>query len=122
MEKRVHVNNNGDCLKEITVFNVPIGELRYVEAVLGNKTNEVAKVARKYAEDLEDDNPHELWTLLQYYLHHRITYWLRTCTPEETEEMADLVDAAILEVVHAATGYVSTRRRWQRTDCGYRPD
>ena len=42
--------------------------------------------------------------MLQYSLYHRITYWLRTCTPEETEEMAELVDAAILEVVHAATG------------------
>ena len=62
-------------------------------------------MARKYVkDDLEDDYPHELWTLLQYSLHHKITYWLRTCTSEETEEMSELVDAAILEVVHAATG------------------
>ncbi len=32
-----------------------------------------------------------------------VTYWLMTCTPDETEEMTELVDAAILEVVHAAT-------------------
>ena len=41
--------------------------------------------------------------MLQYSLQHRIAYWMRTCTPEDTEEMVDLVDAAVLEVCHAAT-------------------
>ena len=40
---------------------------------------------------------------MQYSLQHKITYWLRTCTTEETEEMAKIVDAAIQEVCHAAT-------------------
>jgi len=42
--------------------------------------------------------------MLQYSLQHRVTYWLRTCTHDETEEMAELVDAAIIEAVHVATG------------------
>jgi hypothetical protein len=75
MEEGVHVKNNGDnLLKGITVFNVPIGEPTYVEAVLRNKATEVAEVARKYLEDLEDDYPQELWTLSQYSMQHRITY------------------------------------------------
>ena len=57
MEEGVHVNNNGDYLNMIMVFNVPIGKPRYIETVLRNKANEVAKVARNYAEDLENDYP-----------------------------------------------------------------
>jgi hypothetical protein len=37
-------------------------------------------------------------------LQHRVTYWLRTCTPEETEEMAETVDLCIMEAVQAGTG------------------
>jgi len=33
-----------------------------------------------------------------------VTFWLRTCTLDETEEMAEIVDATIMEAVHAATG------------------
>ena len=36
-------------------------------------------------------------------LQHRVAYSLQTCMPEETEEMANFVDAAILKAVHAAT-------------------
>jgi hypothetical protein len=52
--------------------------------------------------DLADDHPQELWTMLQHSLQHRVTYWLRTCTPTEKEEMALLVDACITEAVEAA--------------------
>ena len=34
MKQGVHATENGDCLKGITVFNVPIGEPGYGEAVL----------------------------------------------------------------------------------------
>jgi len=60
VEEEVHVTENGDCLKGIKVFNVHIGEPRYVEAVLRNKAIEVAEVARRYVEDLEDKYPQEL--------------------------------------------------------------
>ena len=50
------------------MFNVPIGEPEYVEAILRDKAVEVAKVNRAYVEDLEDEYPQELWTLLQYSL------------------------------------------------------
>jgi len=42
--------------------------------------------------------------MVQFSLQHRNTYWLRTCTPEETEQMAYYVDCCIMEAVHAATG------------------
>jgi len=35
--------------------------------------------------------------MLQFSLQHRITYWLRTCTPSETIEMARHVDCCIME-------------------------
>jgi hypothetical protein len=101
MEEGIYVNENGDMLRGVTVFDVPIGELEYVETVLKNKAREVAGVARKYIEDLEEDYPQEQWTVLQYSLQHKITYWLRTCATEETEAMAEIVDAAIMKVCHA---------------------
>ena len=104
MEGGLYVNENGDKLRGVIIFNVPVGDPEYVEAMLRNKAQEVVGMARKYIVDLEKEYPKELWTLLQYSLQHKITYWLRTCTPEETEEMAELVDVAILEVCHAATG------------------
>jgi len=42
--------------------------------------------------------------MLQFSLQHRVTYWLRTCTPEEIEEMAETMDLCILEAIQAATG------------------
>ena len=39
----------------------------------------------------------------QFSLQHRITYWLRTCTQEETEEMAEHVAMCVMEAVEAAT-------------------
>ena len=42
--------------------------------------------------------------MLQFSLQHRITYWLRTCTPEETEQITYYVDCCIMEAVQAVTG------------------
>ena len=78
-------------------------EADYIVVVLRAKASQVIMTTQKYVTDLSDDCPQELWTMLQYSLHHKITYWLRTCTPAETEEMATLMDACILEAVTAAT-------------------
>jgi uncharacterized protein YeaO (DUF488 family) len=75
-----------------------------VEAGLKKNAKEVARITRRYAEDLEEEHPQEMWALLHYSMQHRVTYWLRTCAPEETKDMAELVDAAIMEAVHAASG------------------
>jgi hypothetical protein len=93
----------GESYRGVTTFNVPIGEDGYVAHVLKNKAEKVRQLAREYTTDLEEENPHKLWTMLQLSLHHRVTYWLRTCTPEETEEMARMVDGAIMEGAQAAT-------------------
>ena len=42
--------------------------------------------------------------MLQFSLQHRVTYWLRTCTPEETAEMVGHVDYCIMKADHAAIG------------------
>ena len=81
----------------MTIFNVPIGEPRYVEEILRNKAIEVAKVTMDYVSDLEEEYPHELWTMLHYSLQQRVTYWLRTCPPDETKKMAEIMDAAIID-------------------------
>jgi hypothetical protein len=41
--------------------------------------------------------------MLKISVQHRITYWLRTCTPEETHEMAEHVNWCIMEAVYATT-------------------
>ncbi len=57
MEEGLYVNEGGDRLRGVTIFNVPIGEPAYVEAVLRNKGHEVANEARTYVDDLEDESP-----------------------------------------------------------------
>ena len=70
MDECIYVNEDGDTLRGDTVFNVPVGEPEYFEAVQSNKAREVASVARNYIEDMEEDCPHKLWFLLQYSLQH----------------------------------------------------
>ena len=77
IEEGIYAHENGDRLKSITFFNVPIGEPEYLEVVLRDKAPEATRVIRVYVEDLEDENPQELWTVLRYSLHHMINYWLR---------------------------------------------
>ena len=57
MEEGVYITESGECLKGITVFNVPIGEPDYVEAVLCKKAMEITEEARAYVENLEDEYP-----------------------------------------------------------------
>jgi len=103
-QEGVHVNESGDRLRGLTIFNVSVGKERYVEVKLRYKAMQVKKTTTAYVRDLGDECPQELWTILQFSLHHRITYWLRTCTPEEIAELVGHVDCSIMEAVHAATG------------------
>ena len=86
----------------ITVYNVPIGEPGYVREALREKAERNADTIRLYQRDW-GLRPHELWTMTYYSLQHRITYWLRNLTPDETEEFARHFDAAILECAETAT-------------------
>ena len=74
IEEGVLIDAEEERLRRVTIFNVPIGEPRYVEEILRNNTIKVTKVTMDYARDLEEEYPHELWTM--YSLHHRVTYWL----------------------------------------------
>ena len=71
----------------------------YVQAKLRDKAGQVRETTEAYVRDLGDEYPHELWTMSQFSLHHRITYGLRACTPEEIMEMARHVDYCIMEAV-----------------------
>jgi hypothetical protein len=53
IQEGIFVTEEGERLRGVTSFHVPIGEDRYVEAVLKKKTKEVAAITRQYAEDLE---------------------------------------------------------------------
>ena len=66
IQEGIFVTEGGERLRDVTIFNVPIGEERYVEAVLKKKAKEVVAIMRRYAEDLEEEHPHELWALLYY--------------------------------------------------------
>ena len=46
-----------DILRGIQMFNVPVGEERYVAAVLRNKAEQVEQVTQRYMEDLEEEYP-----------------------------------------------------------------
>ena len=104
IQEGTHVNCPGDILKGIQVFNVPIGTERYVKTKLREKALHVKQITETYVQDLGDEYPHEMWTMLQFSLQHRVTYWLRTCTPKEKEEMARTVDLCMMEAVQADTG------------------
>jgi hypothetical protein len=65
IQEGAYVNETGDVLRGLLIFNVPDGEERYVAAVLKDKAQQVGQVTRQYVEDLEEEYPHELWTMLQ---------------------------------------------------------
>ena len=97
------IGPDGDVCKGIKVFNVPLGEPRFVEAVLAEKAKQVDDVATLYVETLGDEYAQELWSMIYYSLQHKITYWLRNMTPDETAQLAEAVDSSVLRAVQAAT-------------------
>ncbi len=73
--------------------------LLVVAAKLREKAEQVRQTTEAYVQVMGEEYPQELWTMLQFSLQHRLTYWLRTCTQEKTEEMTETVDLCILEAV-----------------------
>ncbi len=91
------MTDDGQIGKGIEVFSSPIGDETFTKKIMKIKAHQVCDVVKDYIVDLQEEHPQELWTMLQYSLHHKVTYWLRTCTPEETKEMAEMVDGDGLE-------------------------
>jgi hypothetical protein len=54
----------GAKLGGLQIFNVPLGKEGYVEGGLAIKAKEVAKLAGKCIENMQDDHPQELSTKL----------------------------------------------------------
>ena len=73
IEEGILVDETRNILRGIHVFNVPVGEEEYVAAVLREKARKVESTTRRYMDDLEKKFPHELWTMLQFSLQHKIT-------------------------------------------------
>jgi hypothetical protein len=57
LREGVHVNESGDILRGLTVFNVPIGEERFVELKLREKALQVESTTETYIRDLGDEYP-----------------------------------------------------------------
>jgi len=64
IQEGIYVNESGDRWKGIMIFNVPVDDNRFVEAILRQKAREVEQNTRQYVEDLEEKYPHEMWTML----------------------------------------------------------
>ena len=48
IQEGVKIDADGERMRGVTIYNVPIGEPGYVEEILGNKATEVAKVTMDY--------------------------------------------------------------------------
>ncbi len=55
LQEGVHVNESGDRLRGLTIFNVPVGEERYVEVKLRDKAMHVKKTIEAYVRDMGDE-------------------------------------------------------------------
>ena len=70
LQEEVSINKSGERLRGIRIFNVPMGQETYAEAILRQNAKNVEKVTERYAEDLGEEYPQELWIMLQYSLQH----------------------------------------------------
>ena len=52
-----YINESGERLRGMHIFNVPMGEDRYFEAILRQKAKNVEKVTERYVEDLVEEYP-----------------------------------------------------------------
>ena len=57
LREGVHVNESGDRLRGSTIFNVPVGEERFVELKLREKALQLEKTTDAYVRDLGDEYP-----------------------------------------------------------------
>jgi hypothetical protein len=60
MQEGIYINDKGERLRGLQVFNVPVGEPTYVATVLGGKAMHVGDITKNYVSDLEDEHPREL--------------------------------------------------------------
>ncbi len=59
LQEGVHVNESGDMLRGLTIFNVPVGEERFVQLKLREKVMHVERTTKAYVRDPGDEYPHE---------------------------------------------------------------
>ena len=57
IEEGAYVNESGEILCELQIFNVPVGEERYITAILREKARLVGRVTHQYVEELEGGYP-----------------------------------------------------------------
>ena len=68
MQEGIFINNEGDRLRGVHVFNGHVREADYGVATLRTKAAQVTATTRNYVADLSNDHPQEMQTMLQYSL------------------------------------------------------
>ena len=86
----------------IMVGGVPVGSDRYIDAVLGDKAQEIVQYIETTVERLRD-HPQALWASIYYCCQSRFDYWLRHVAPWFTRRPANLIDAALIRAAEALT-------------------
>jgi hypothetical protein len=57
LQEGVHVSGAGHLLRGLAIFNVPVGEERYVAVKLREKATQVEDTTESYVKDMGDEYP-----------------------------------------------------------------
>jgi len=55
LQEGVHINESGDIMRGVTIFNVPVGEEKYVQTKLRDKAKQVRETTEAYVKDPGDE-------------------------------------------------------------------
>ena len=86
----------------ITVGNVPIGTPGFIQVKLRAKADEVVRYVAKTVQHLNAAEPQALWAAIHYCCQSRFDFWLRHCDPSQTQEVVEIVDAAVMQAAALA--------------------
>lgn len=85
----------------LLVGGVPIGDDRFVEETLRQKSGEVVSyiqtTAGRFRYQLQPR--HEFWAVSLHSMSHRFDYWLQHCFPMHTRPFAAAIDTAMVEAL-----------------------
>ena len=97
--------DGAELIRGISVFSVPIGDDKFVEAFVLDKAQGIAGNIQKTISMLSPGAyHHHLWSVLRCSLSKRFDFWLRNCHPDQVLEAAELIDASILDAAAIALG------------------
>ncbi len=66
VEEGTYLAATGDLNRGVHVFNALIGKPKFIAEVLNNKAHGVCRAIKDYTSNLQDEQPQEMRTMLQY--------------------------------------------------------